>query len=724
MSNGNGGDSGQGRFRVGLDIGGTFTDLAVYDGKTETMAQFKSLTTVDPVECVSSCLEKAAECFSLSLDQYLPEVDLLFCFGSTIGLNTLLTKTGANVGIITTRGHGDVYRIAEMDRGGVIDVREALEATFEPLIPRRRVAEVTERLDYTGEVVVGLDEDGLREAVRHLVEDEGVDALVVSFLWAQRNGVHEKRALEIVRELYPEIFVTLGSDISGSLGEFRRTSTAVINAYIGAAVRRQGERLQEFLAEHGLGVPLLVMQTLGGVAPLAEVVRAPVMLLNSGPAGGVVGTLAVAKELGERNVVCMDVGGTSCDISAITELEIELSGGLQILGHPIAVSGVAIESIGAGGGSIATMERAGGVGRLRVGPESAGADPGPACYGRGGERPTVTDANLVLGLVDAEVKLGGEIDLDAEAASAAISRFASASGERDDVVEDAWGIYRVITAGMADAIENFLVSKGYDPRQYSLAAFGAAGGMHAAAIGDRLGSPRVIVPNFFPVFSAYGLMSTDIRHAYTLTDDTVKLDLGGESEAALDEKAGYVSEQLRNVAELPMQLLGRESVPDDRQQVQLFLDMRYAGQVLELSTALPDSVLERDLGGADLQSLLDGWMDKYRRVYGEGAAWTEGQVEVINYRAIGVGRIDSPRMPEVGSNGAGPAAELPKRRIYLGRWVEADVWSEDAVRGGMKISGPALIEGELRTVLAGPGDEVEVDPHGNLLLKPGGEWGW
>jgi N-methylhydantoinase A len=330
----------------------------------------------------------------------------------------------------------------------------------------------------------------------------------------------------------------------------------------------------------------------------------------------------------------------------------------------------------------------------------------------------------VLGLFDPGVKLGGEIDLDVEAASAAISRFASASGERDDVVEDAWGIYRVITAGMADAIENFLVSKGYDPRQYSLAAFGAAGGMHAAAIGDRLGSPRVIVPNFFPVFSAYGLMMTDIRHAYTLTDDTVKLDLGGEPAAALEEKAGYVSERIRNVAELPMRLLASENVPDDRQQVQLFLDLRYAGQVLELSTALPASVLGRDLAAGDLQTLLDEWMDKYRRVYGEGAAWTEGQVEVINYRAIGVGRIDSPRMPEVGSNGGGPPGELPKRRIYLGRWLEADVWSDAAVRGGMKISGPALIEGELRTVLAGPGDEVEVDPHGNLLLRPGGEWGW
>ncbi|MGE0862198.1 MAG: hydantoinase/oxoprolinase family protein, partial [Gammaproteobacteria bacterium] len=506
--------AGKGRFRVGLDIGGTFTDLAVHDSASGDMAQFKSLTTADPVPCVSACLAKAAVHYGLTLEDYLAEVRLLFCFGSTIGLNTLLTSSGARVGIVTTRGHGDAYRIAEMDRGGVVDVRAAVEATFRPLVPRRRVAEVHERIDYTGSVVVPLAEDELRTAVRRLVETQEVDALVVSFLWAHRNRVHELRARDIVAELYPQLFVTLGADVSGTLGEFKRTATAVVNAYIGAAVKRQGERLEAWLRAHGLDVPLLVMQTLGGVAPLTEVVRLPVMLLNSGPAGGAVGALAVSRATGQRNVVCMDVGGTSCDISAITEHEIELSGGLSVVGHPVAVSGVEIVSIGAGGGSIASLARAGDVARLMVGPASAGADPGPACYARGGTRPTLTDANLVLGLITPDARLGGELALDLDAARSAITNHASASGDPSAVVADAWGIYRVITAGMADAIENFLVAKGYDPRHYALCAFGAAGGLHAAAIGSRLRSPQVIVPSFFPVFSAFGLMSTDIRHAY------------------------------------------------------------------------------------------------------------------------------------------------------------------------------------------------------------------
>lgn len=711
----------RGRFRVGLDIGGTFTDLAVHDQHTATIEQFKSLTATDPLACVSSCLLKAASHFGLALEAFLCDVDLLFCFGSTIGLNTLLTHTGASVGIVTTRGHGDVYRIAEMDRGGVVDIRKALEATFKPLIPRRRIAEVTERVDYTGSVVVPLVEQELRDAVHDLVEHRSVDALVLSFLWAQRNRIHEERARAIVADMYPQLFVTLGSDVSGSLGEFKRTSTAVINAYIGLAVKQQGERLQSYLADHGLAVPLLVMQTLGGVAPLAEVVRLPVMLLNSGPAGGAVGALAVAKMLNEPNVVCMDVGGTSCDISAITEYEIELSAGLSILGHPIAVSGVEIASIGAGGGSIAQLERAGEVARLLVGPASTGAMPGPACYGRGGARPTVTDACLVLGIFDPATKLGGEIALDIDAARRAISAHASMSGDAQDVVADAWGIYRVITAGMADAIENFLVAKGYDPRQYALAAFGAAGGMHAAAIGGRLASPRVIVPNFFPVFSAFGLMTTDIRHAYCLTDDTIKLRLGGEDQPSLESKAAYISAQLRAVAALPMQLLEREAVPVDDREINLSLDIRYAGQVLELSTNLPPAVLQQNLGAEGLRSVLDDWLQKYKRVYGDGAAWTEGQLEVINYRAVGVGRIAPPQMPTLPSVAGGPRT---RRRIYLGRWLDAEVWNAAAVYPGARIEGPALIADQLRTVLVGPGDLVDVDAYGNLLLTPGGQWQW
>lgn len=712
----------EGRFRVGLDIGGTFTDLAVYDKDVGAISQFKSSTTVDPVECVSHCLEKAAQSIGLEVEAYLPQVELVFCFGSTIGLNTLLTRTGATVGVITTKGHRDAYHTAEMDRGGVVDIRQALEQTFQPMIPRRRILEVTERLDYTGKIVIPIDEEAVREAARHLVDDLGVDALVISFLWAQRNGVHEQRAKEVVEELYPDLFVTGGAEISGTFGEFGRVATAIINAYIGKAVQDQGERLRDWLQERGLRVPLLVMQTLGGVAPLSEVVRRPVVLLNSGPAGGAVGALTVARQLEERNVVCIDMGGTSADISAITDGEIELSGGLTVLGHPVSVSGVEIASIGAGGGSIATLERAGSVARLRVGPESAGARPGPACYGRGGTLATVTDANLTLGLLDPSVLLGGELQLDLAKAHTAITEHASESGSPDDVVADAWGVFRVITSQMADAIENFLVSKGLDPRRYRLAAFGAAGGAHAAAIGARLGSPTVTIPNFFPVFSAFGLMSTDIRHAYSLTDDAVKLTVGRTATIGADQ-AEYMTDRLRDVAQLPMQLLAEENVPPDKRQMNLFVDMRYSGQILELSAGVSNDALEQGLDADAVGVLLRGWLDKYKRVYGEGAAWSEGQIEVINYRAVGVGTIESPRMPTL-ANGASATAPAGQREIFLGEPMAADVWKESSLRRGMTITGPAIVEDELRTVVIGPGDVAEVDDHGHLHITPGNGWAW
>jgi N-methylhydantoinase A len=371
------------------------------------------------------------------------------------------------------------------------------------------------------------------------------------------------------------------------------------------------------------------------------------------------------------------------------------------------------------------MERAGNVSRLRVGPESAGANPGPACYGRGGDRPTVTDANLLLGLFDSKQKLGGEIELNVEAARNAVQRFASRTGSNVGVVEDAWGIYRVITAAMADAIENFLVSKGYDPRHYSLMAFGAAGGIHAASIGDRLRSPRVTVPNFFPVFSAFGLMSTDIRHAYSLTDDTVKVVAGQYDEPGLDEKARYVSDRLRAVATRPMQLLEAENVPAERRAVQLFLDLRFSGQVLELSISVAPEMLERDMRSDELRALLEEWIGKYKRVYGAAAAWTKGVIEVINYRAIGVGRIDPPQVHDLqGKSQERRDGKVATRKIYLGEWMDAEVWDAAHVWPGLTVTGPALLQSELRTVLAGPGDVVTVDRRGHLLITPGGRWGW
>jgi N-methylhydantoinase A len=702
-------------FRLGLDIGGTFSDLAVYDTDKNVYGEFKSLTTYDSVESVANCLTKAAEANGLTLDGFVGEVEL-FCFGSTHALNTLLTETGSRVGIITTKGHRDTYHIAEMERGGHLDVREAVEKAFVPLIPRSRIREVPERRGPVGEVVVPLDDAAAAEAVRSLVEDEGVEAVVISFLWAHRWPAHERRVGEIARELYPDLHVTLGSEISGTLGEFNRLATGVINGYVGNRVAQQASELREFLTAHGLTVPILVMQLVGGVAPLAEVVARPVTLLKSGPAGGAVAASAIAEQIGERNVVCVDMGGTSLDVSRIVDGEIQLNRGFSVRGHPVSVPGVEVESIGAGGGSIAVLESAGGVARLRVGPESAGSMPGPVCYGRGGEQPTVTDANLVLGILDANVALGGEIALDLDGARAAIGA-KIADGLGQEVEEAAWGIYRVVTAQMADAVENSLISNGVDPRNFTLMAFGAAAPAHAAALAARLGIATAIIPSFFPVFSAYGLMTTDIRHVYDVTDDSVQVPVDVATDTRLDEKADYAAAKLGEVAAMPLALLDKESIPEEERDVSLFIDLRYSGQELQMSIEVPRSIIEDGWDGAALAGVIDDWQQKYLRVYGEGAVWHEGLIELVNYRAVGIGRIPTPALTAIAAASDRADVETPPtRRLYLGGWVDATVHRAADLHAGWTTVGPAVIEGELTTVLIGTGEQVTAGRFGDLRI--------
>jgi N-methylhydantoinase A len=700
-------------YRLGLDIGGTFSDLAVYDTDSETFAEFKSLTTYDSVDSVGRCLTKAAEAHGRTLEQFLAEVEL-FTFGSTHALNTLLTETGSPVGIVTTKGHRDVYHIAEMERGGHLDVREAVEKAFVPLIPRARILEVNERHDATGKVVAALDEEAARTAIRTLVEDEGIEALVVSFLWAHRFPEHERRVGEIARSLYPELHVTLGSEISGTLGEFNRLATAVINGYVGNSVDRQAAALREFLIPRGLTVPILVMQLVGGVAPLDEVVRRPVTLLKSGPAGGAVAAASIADAIGEPNVVCIDMGGTSLDVSRIVDGEIQLNRGFSVRGHPISVPGVEVESIGAGGGSIAVLEQAGELARLRVGPESAGSNPGPVCYGRGGTKPTVTDANLVLGILDADVALGGEIALDLDGAKAALrEQVGEPLGQSEE--EAAWGVYRVVTAGMADAVEDSLISNGVDPRNFSLMAFGAAAPAHANAIAANLGIETVIIPSFFPVFSAYGLMTTDIRHVYDVTDDSVRVPVDVASDTELDAKAAYAAQKLRDVMAMPLALLEEEGIAEADRDVALFIDLRYSGQELQMSIEVPADAIQGDWDGDALRAVVADWQEKYLRVYGEGAVWHEGMIELVNYRAVGIGRIPSPALTP-GADADSDVAVRGTRRIYLGEWVEAEVYRASELGAGWSASGPAVIEGELTTVLVGVDEAVTAGRFGELRI--------
>lgn len=703
-------------YRVGVDIGGTFTDLVVHDGATGGIHQVKSLTTADGVTGVTQCLTKASRIFQRDLGEFLAEVERVFCLGSTTGINALLTRTGSRVGIITTQGHGDAYHIARMRRAGTADIRSSAKETFRPLVPRSRIAEVPERVDATGSIVLPLDEDACRSAVTELVENRDVEALAICFLWSQKDGTHELRAAEIVRELYPDVFVSVGSELSGSLGEFSRLATAVVNAYVGRSVSEQADTLSEHLTELGLSVPILVMQTLGGVVPLSEAVRKPVTLLKSAAAGGTVACAALAAQTEQQNVICMDMGGTSLDVSLVTYGEMHVTSDVQVVGHPLALPGVEVSSIGAGGGSIAVYERRGGLGRLRVGPESASSTPGPACYGLGGTDPTVTDANVVLGIVSPHARLGDELPLRPDLAEEAIARkLARPLGW--DVTEAAWGIYQVITAEMADATEKLLIGKGLDPRHYAVMAFGAAGPAHCAAVAALLGIESVVVPSYFPVFSAVGLMLTDIRHAYNLSDDSVQIPVDFE-DAPLGQAASTVDALLRKAARVPLALLEEENVPEEHRELRLSMDMRYAGQLLELDVEFPAKSAGERVTEDVLRGLVAEWSDKYRSVYGEGAVWSGGSIEVFNYRAIGIGRIDSPNLADCRASADSSDVGDSVRPVFLGEWLDAQRLTASTAAAAGSVTGPAVLDSPLGTVLLGVGDVAVTDDAGNLTITP------
>jgi N-methylhydantoinase A len=706
-------------FRIGVDIGGTFTDLVVSDGRDGKVHSFKSLTNVDPVVCLSAAMAKAAERLGITVGELLGNERTTFCFGSTIGVNALLTGSGGTVGIVTTKGHRDVYHMFNKQRLGIVDLRAAVEGVFQPLVPRRRVVEVNERVDSFGSVVVPLDIDEVRRAIEYLVDEEGVDALVVSFLWAHQNAQHEQLVSELARKLYPDLFVSVAGDLVPQQGEFRRVATAVVNAYIGRQVQQASRKVETYLRDAGLRTPIWVMQNLGGLAPLGDVGRRPVYLLKSAPVGGVMASQAIAGNGGPLNIIGMDMGGTSLDLSLITDGEVELTDGFRMRSHPIAIAGVAIESVGAGGGSIAAVDAAGGVSTLLVGPDSAGSDPGPACYGRGGSRPTVTDADLVLGLLDRGTPLGGEINLDLDRATEAI-RTAIAGPLGIEPREAAWGIYQVITAEMSDAIEQLLVRRGLRPEDYTLMVFGAAGAVHASAIARRLGLTHVMIPRMFPVFSALGLMSADIRYVERRGETNLAIPV--EPSTDLDERATTISQRLADTARAPKSSLEsalRTTAGEPR--LELMLGLHFAGQALDLPQGVRPSVLDEPLTGAELHALVDQWRTKYERIYGSHSAWSSDNVEVASYTAIAHSEIANPGGQELkNATGEAPAAApTGQRPIYLGRELSVDVYDDSELAPTTRLFGPAVVQGSLRTVVLLEGDELYVDPEGDFHVYPG-----
>jgi N-methylhydantoinase A len=682
-------------YRIGIDVGGTFTDVVgiAADG-TQTLAKAAS-TPADQSEGVIAGLRNLATALGLPLAQLLRRAERIV-HGTTVATNALLERKGAKVWMLTTAGHRDVIEMREGLKPERYDLRLP---TAEPLVPRHRRLGVVERLRPDGSVAVPLDAASLDAAIGTM-KDAGAEAVAICFLHSWRDPRHEHAAAAAVAAALPGATVTCSADVLPQIKEFERFSTTAVNAYVGPVVSRYLARLAGRLQEAGYPGPLFVILSHGSVAPVEEAARLAVGTALSGPAGGVAAAVALAAQGMGQDLVTFDMGGTSTDIALVVGGEAALGRGRTVAGERIALESLDIVTLGAGGGSIAHL---GAGGTLQVGPQSAGAVPGPACYGNGGTEPTVTDANLVLGYLDAGAFLGGAKRLDLAAAQAAVGRLAEKLGITPQAC--ATGIHALVNARMADGVRLATVRRGVDPRDSALLAFGGAAGLHATAVARELGLTRAIVPLFAAGLSAWGMLHTDLR--YELAQSAIG---AGGIPADAEVRALFDTLERDGRARMAQSFRVQEVEVVARRSA----DMRYGEQVFEVAVPL-DGI---DWLGPDLAGQLRAaFHARHRTLFTYDLP--EEEVVLVNARVAIIGRLPTSPPALLGS-GMVPASPAGHRRIRLDAGeVHAPVWSFDALASGQGVAGPAIVESATTTVLLLPGDVARMDVRGWLEVAVG-----
>jgi N-methylhydantoinase A len=672
--------------RVGVDVGGTFTDVVtVADGRLQ-VAKTPS-TPESPDEGVVDGLEAAAgDGLALDAVSYLGH-------GTTVATNAVLEGTWADTGLVTTEGFRDAVAIGRQDRPDLYDLHAEKP---DPVVPRDRRHEVPGRLDERGEVVRELDEDAVAAVAAELAAQD-VDAVAVSLLFAFENDAHERRVVEVLRD-HLDVPVSRSSSVLPEMREYERTLATALNAGLVPVMADYLGRLDDAVADLAVPAPLRVMQSSGGTM-VAEAARdRPVGTLLSGPAAGVAGAAYVAGRAGHDDVVTMDMGGTSCDVSLVTDGEPTVTTETEVGDYPVAVPAVDVHTVGAGGGSIAWLDAGG---ALRVGPRSAGADPGPVCYGRGGTEPTTTDAHLLLGRLDPDNLLSGDLEADVDAVERALAeRVADPLGQ--DVETAARGVLEVANASMERALRVVSVERGHDPRRFALVAFGGAGPLHAAALADALDIPRVVVPRTAGVLSALGLLVSDVVYDYGRTR-VRRLD----EVAPADLRATFAE-----LADRGCDRLADEGFPESRRAVECSVDLRYAGQSFDLPVEVPDGDLDEDA----LASLADRFHERHRERYGH--ADPDEPVELVTVRLRARGLVDPPELSAPLEDGSVEGAVRETRPVGFDDGVhDTRVYDRTRLPAGASFDGPAVVEGPESTVLVHPGQAAEVDTDGNVVLE-------
>lgn len=683
--------------RVGIDVGGTFTDVVLIDDESGKIYYTKTLTTPsNPAQGVLNGIEKILGIAGATM----ADLDyMVHGHGTTIGTNALIERKGARTGLITTEGFRDVLEIARIERPdeGLYDFNVD---TPEPLVPRYLRLGVKERIGSKGEVVTPLDEEDARRAVRYL-KSQGVQTIAVCTLFSFLNPSHEQRIKAICQEEFPEAFVSLSSEVAPEFREFERTSTTVLNAYLQPIVQRYIETLDRMLREQYGPVEVRIMQASGGAITAEMAKYKAVNTVNSGPAGGAVASCFMGRLTGDLKLITVDMGGTSFDIGLVEDGQPRVTSDGSFEGYPVKIPALDVHAIGAGGGSIAWIDRGG---ALNVGPQSAAADPGPACYGLGGEQPVVTDANLVLGRLNPDYFLGGEMRLYPEKAREAVRKhIAEPLGL--SVEEAAYGIIRVVNANMVKGISSSSIEKGYDPREFTMVAFGGAGPVHAVELADDLGINRVVIPLYPGALSAFGLVTSDIRHDYVQT-----IARGEDAVRPEDFQAAYAIMEQEARRDLAAQRVSEEEMA-----LIWTADVRYAGQSYELNVPFPR---KKVLTGHDIHEVVAAFHTLHQRIY-EYSSRTE-KTEFINVRLTAIGRVPPVRLPERPLAGPDPREALKGHRpVYFGRrgFVECPVYERDALQPGNLIEGPCIVEEIISSTVVTPGWRGTVDGYGNVILS-------
>jgi N-methylhydantoinase A len=687
-------------YRIGVDIGGTFTDVVVASDEGE-IVRAKALTTPgDYTEGVVAALANAAERLDTTVEALIADC-ASFVNGTTVVTNAIAQRRGRRVGLLTTAG----FRQQIYIHRGVRQVQLDLQKDLRPpdILRLRHVAEIHERIDRAGTVLLALDPAEVEREVRRLVEDEGVEALGICFLWSFRNPGHERAAREVIASLYPDLFVTVSSEIYPRIREYERMNTALLNAYVSEGAETYISKLARELETLGLEPGRLAfMQSLGGHISGAEAVVEPIQLSHSGPVGGVVAASHFASQLGEQNIITADLGGTSFDTALIRGGRATYAHRTRINRLLTGLSTIDIHAIGAGGGSIAWIDQRG---IPQMGPHSAGADPGPACYGRGGTEATITDANLILGLIDPLNFWGGAVTVDVEAARQALQPLAEQIGS--SVEQFSAGLHEIAVTQIATAMATVSLGRGHDPRDFAVIGFGGASGLFLAEVCQQLGIRKLIMPRAAATFSAYGLLFADAVHSFATTAEW-NLQAGSMDE--INALYARLEEQARGA-------LAHAGYADEDVTVAREADLKWVSQSFEISMTMPAAALEED----ERERLIASFVEEYERVYGAGTAWHGFPIQLHTARVVGIGKTPKPPIPEATAEQQEAAsARGGMRRIRLtGGELEAAVYAGPGLVPGMTLAGPALIDDVDTTLYVPEGVEVEIDRFSNYVFQLG-----